>query len=90
MTYPRGRQARLKPGLGKLYPGIEAGVWRNVEDLLRHIAILVHRGLVDAQTITGERLLRQDHFEFRGDSPRPTGLPPELSRISDAGTPRSQ
>jgi hypothetical protein len=34
--------------------------------------------------ITGERLLRDDHFEFRGASPRPAGLPPELSRLSDA------
>ena len=36
--------------------------------------------------ITGERLLRDDHFEFRGSSPRPEGLPPRLSRMSDAGT----
>jgi hypothetical protein len=36
--------------------------------------------------ITGERLLRDDHFEFRGTSPRPVGLPPRLSRMTDAGT----
>lgn len=38
-----------------------------------------------AGVITGERLLRDDHFEFRGASPRPPGLPSELSRLSDAG-----
>jgi hypothetical protein len=37
-----------------------------------------------AGVITGERLLRDDHFEFRGSSPRPAGLPPDLSRLSDS------
>jgi hypothetical protein len=87
MTEARGRQARLKPGLGKLYPGLEAGAWRTVEDLLRHVAILVHRNLADPRSITGERLLRDDHFEFRGQSGRPEGLPEELSRMSDAAAP---
>jgi hypothetical protein len=87
VTEARGRQARLKPGLGKLYPGLEAGAWRTVEDLLRHVAILVHRNLADPRTITGERLLRDDHFEFRGDSNRPEGWPEDLSRMSDAAAP---
>jgi hypothetical protein len=87
MTEARGRQARLKPGLGKLYPGLEAGAWRTVEDLLRHVAILVHRNLADPRSITGERLLRDDHFEFRGDSHRPEGWPEDLSRMSDAAAP---
>ena len=87
MTESRGRQARLKPGLGKLYPGLEAGAWRTVEDVLRHVAILVHRNLADPRTITGERLLRDDHFEFRGHSERPEGWPEDLSRMSDAAAP---
>lgn len=87
MIEARGRQARLKPGLGKLYPGLEAGAWRMVEDIVRHVAILVHRRLADPQTITGERLLREDHFEFRGDSPRPEGWPADLSRMADAASP---
>jgi hypothetical protein len=87
MTESRGRQARLKPGLGKLYPGLEAGAWRTVEDLLRHVAILVDKRLADPRTITGERLLREDHFEFRGDSARPEGWPVDLSRMADAAAP---
>jgi hypothetical protein len=87
VTEARGRQARLKPGLGKLYPGLEAGAWRTVEDLLRHVAILVHRNLADPRTITGDRLLRDDHFEFRGESERPEGWPRDLSRMSDAAAP---
>ena len=87
MTESRGRQARLRPGLGKLYPGIESGVWLPVEQLLRHVAILIHRSLADAGAITGERFLRSDHFEFRGEAPRPLDWPAELSRMSDAGLP---
>jgi hypothetical protein len=87
MTESRGRQARLKPGLGKLYPGLEAGAWRTVEDLLRHVAILVDKRLADPRAITGERLLREDHFEFRGDSARPEGWPADLSRMADAAAP---
>ena len=83
----RGREARLRPGLGKLYPGIEAGVWRPVEELLRQVAVLIHKKLADPRTITGERLLRDDHFEFRGASERPEGLPSDLSRLADASTP---
>jgi hypothetical protein len=37
--------------------------------------------------ITGARLLREDHFEFRGASPRPEGWPERLTRMSDASAP---
>jgi hypothetical protein len=87
VTESRGRQARLRPGLGKMYPGIESGVWIPVEQLLRHVAILMHRRLADSGAITGDRFLRGDHFEFRGDAPRPLDWSPDLSRVSDAGTP---
>jgi hypothetical protein len=83
----RGRQARLRPGLGKLYPGIESGIWLPVEQLLRHVAILMHRRVVDPNAISGDRFLRSDHFEFRGEAPRPPDWPKDLSRISDAATP---
>jgi hypothetical protein len=87
MTESRGRQARLRPGLGKLYPGIESGVWLPVGQLLRQVAILMHRGLADPGALTGDRFLRSDHFEFRGSAPRPRDWPPALSRMSDAAAP---
>lgn len=90
MTESRGRQARLRPGLGKLYPGIESGVWLPVEQLLRHVAILMHRHLTDPGAISGDRFLRSDHFEFRGDAPRPRDWPPALSRMSDAAGPPAE
>jgi hypothetical protein len=58
--------------------------------VLRHVAILVHRRMADPATITGERLLREDHFEFRGNSARPEGWPADLSRMVDAAAPSIQ
>lgn len=87
MSESRGRQARLRPGLGKLYPGIESGVWLPVEQLLRHVAILMHRRLADPSAISGDRFLRSDHFEFRGEAPRPADWPSDMSRMSDAAAP---
>jgi hypothetical protein len=55
-----------------------------VEDLLLQVTILIQKRMADPRTITGERLLREDHFEFRGDSARPEGWPADLSRMSDA------
>jgi hypothetical protein len=81
----RGRQARLKPEHADLYPGLTAGEWMPVESLLRHITDLIHQDRTKAKAITGTRLLHQAHFEFRGGSARPDGLPDRASRLSDAG-----
>jgi hypothetical protein len=85
MSEPRGREARLKPEYADLYPGLEPDTWLPVENLLRYLATMLLHKTVTPQTITGHRLLREDHFEFRGASPRPDGLPAGLSRLSDAG-----
>jgi len=84
-TPKRGRQARLKPEHASLYPGLKPGIWMPVEDLLRHITDLIHQDRTKAKSITGTRLLHQNHFEFRGISARPEGLPDSASRMSDAG-----
>ena len=57
-----------------------------VETLLRHVATLLHTRRAEPDTITGERLIREEHFEFRGNSQRPDGLPSHLSRLSDASS----
>jgi hypothetical protein len=82
----RGREARLRPEYDYLYPDIEPGVWQPVEVLIHRVVTMLYGDKSRSGIITGERLLRDDHFEFRGRSPRPTGLPPDLSRLSDAGT----
>jgi hypothetical protein len=81
----RGREARLRPEFEYLYPEIEPGTWQPVEELINRVVTLLYGDRSRAGVITGERLLRDDHFEFRGASPRPPGLPPDLSRLSDAG-----
>jgi hypothetical protein len=90
MTEKRGREARLKAKYAKLYPGLEAGVWMPVESLLRHITELIHRDRSKAGVITGTRLLHQEHFEFRGSSARPEGLPEGSTRMSDSDAEPSQ
>jgi hypothetical protein len=86
MPPKRGREARLKKEHAVLYPGIEPGAWMPVEMLLRHITDLIHLDRSKSGIITGTRLLHQDHFEFRGQSARPSGLPAGSTRLSDSGT----
>jgi hypothetical protein len=85
MTQQRGREARLRTEHAQLYPGIEPGVWMPVESLLRHITDLIHHDPFKAGVITGTRLLHQEHFEYRGSSARPEGLPEGSTRLSDSG-----
>jgi hypothetical protein len=85
VSEPRGREARLLPAFDYLYPDIEPGVWQPVEVLIHQVVTMLYGDRSRSGVITGDRLLRDDHFEFRGSSPRPTGLPSRLSRMSDAG-----
>jgi hypothetical protein len=85
VSEPRGREARLLPAFDYLYPDIEPGVWQPVEVLIHQVVTMLYGDRSRSGVITGDRLLRDDHFEFRGSSPRPTGLPAHLSRMSDAG-----
>ncbi|MBA3346335.1 MAG: hypothetical protein H0T44_13745 [Gemmatimonadales bacterium] len=84
MTQRRGREARLKADHGYLYPGIPADTWTPVEVLINRVVTLLYGDRSKSGVITGERLLREDHFDFRGASSRPRGLPADLSRLSDA------
>ena len=81
---PRGREARLRGEFGYLYPGIESDRWVPVEALINQVVTLLYGDPSKSGVITGSRLLREDHFEFRGSSPRPEGWPSDLSRMSDA------
>lgn len=85
MTAKRGREGRLKPQHAALYPGLPAGVWLPVESLIRHVTDLLYRDPSKSRVITGTRLLHQEHFEYRGSSDRPEGLPAGATRLSDSG-----
>jgi hypothetical protein len=85
MTSKRGREGRLKPEHAALYPGLAPGVWFPVETLLRHVTDLIYHDRSKSRAITGPRLLHQEHFEYRGRSERPEGLPAGSTRLSDSG-----
>lgn len=85
MSAARGRVARLREEYAKLYPGVDSGVWVPVEKLIRLVTDLIHKDRSRAGVITGERLLREEHFDFRGASDRPAGLPRNSTRLSDSG-----
>ena len=85
MSGKRGREGKLKPEHAALYPGLEAGVWLPVETLIRHVTNRLYRDPSLAGKITGVRLLHEHHFEYRGASERPEGLPPGATRLSDSG-----
>lgn len=86
MTLKRGREGRLKSEHAALYPGLQPGVWLPVETLLRYVTDLIYQDPSRSESITGPRLLHDEHFEFRGTSDRPEGLPAGWTRLSDSGT----
>ena len=61
------REARLRPEYAALYPAIEPGVWMPASDIGRSL-LLWH--LTASITPEGERLMSEEHFEFRGGAPR--------------------
>lgn len=81
----RGREARLKTEYAELYPGIVPGRWLPVEKVLRHVTDLISKDRSKSGIITGQRLLRDEHFDYRGATARPAGLPEGSTRLSDAG-----
>ena len=85
MKGARGRQARLKPEYANLYPGLKPGVWTPVEKVLRQVTDLIHQDRSRSGVITGHRLLHDNHFEWRGTTARPEGLPSGSTRLSDSG-----
>jgi hypothetical protein len=80
----QAREARLKPEFAHLYPSLEAGRWDSAAMMAdRVVAWLLrqpHGGY-----ISPDRVLRPEHFEFRGSSPRPGSRPEGQNRRGDSG-----
>src|ERR671910_2450978 len=75
------REARLRPEWAHLYPGLEAGVWMLAAELVP--LVLRHR-LQDQPTWEfTQRILVDDHFEFRGGRSRDNTWSGILSRVED-------
>ena len=57
------REARLKPDYASFYPGVEPGIWLPATVIGQQL-LLWH--LTAPATPQGERLMSEEHFEFRG------------------------
>jgi hypothetical protein len=59
------REARLKPEFAHLYPPVEAGRWESAAKMAdRVVAWLLRQP--DKGYVAPERVLRSEHFDFRG------------------------
>ena len=61
------REARLRPEFAELYPALPAGVWLPASDVGRQL-LLWH--LATDRPPGEERLMSEEHFEFRGGERR--------------------
>lgn len=57
------REARLKPEYADTYRGIPPGVWEVAGNMVEKLLVLGRRREV---SVPGERVLNDEHFEFRG------------------------
>jgi hypothetical protein len=61
----RTREARLKPEFAHLYPPLEPGRWESAAKMAdRVVAWLLRQP--DKGYVAPERVLRSEHFDFRG------------------------
>jgi hypothetical protein len=77
---PAIREARLKPEFSHLYPALEPNQWEPAARMAdRMVAWLLrqpNRGYV-----APDRVLRSEHFEFRGGSEKPDSMPWQPRRL---------
>jgi hypothetical protein len=64
------REARLRPEYADLYPGVQPGVWLSATAVGQQL-LLWH--LASSVTPQGDRLMADEHFEFRGGLIREPG-----------------
>jgi hypothetical protein len=76
------REARLKPEWADLYPGIAQDIWYVAAQLVP--VVLRHRMQGRSSWEFSERILVDDHFEFRGGRPRDDTWGGILSRVEDS------
>jgi len=76
------REARLKPEFADLYPTLTPGQW---EPAARVAEVVLARLLLleISETPLEDRVLREEHFEFRGESPDGAPRSPGSARTAD-------
>lgn len=76
------REARLKPEFADLYPTLTAGQWEPAARVAEAVlARLLLMEISDAPL--QDRVLREEHFEFRGESPDGIPRAPDGARTAD-------
>jgi hypothetical protein len=83
MTTGRGREAKIRPEFRGLYPTLQTTEWGPVEAVLQQVAGASQEDGTKAGLAPGSRLLRDEHFEFRGSVSRPRGSRLPYSRATD-------
>jgi hypothetical protein len=76
------REARLRPEFAGLYPTLTPGQW---EPAARVAEVVLARLLLleISEAPLRDRLLDEEHFEFRGKTPDGSPRKPASSRLSD-------
>jgi len=76
------REARLRPEFAHLYPTLTAGQW---EPAARIAEVVLARLLLleISEAPIQDRVLKEEHFEFRGDPPAAAIKPGGSSRAED-------
>lgn len=76
------REARLRPEWAHLYPGLEAGIWMVAAQL---VPLVLRYRLQEQPTWEfTQRILEDEHFEFRGGRSRDRSWSGILTRVEDA------
>lgn len=81
------REARLRPEVAHLYPGIPAGVWLPAADVGAKL-LMQHLQASFAPRL-GNRLLDDHHFEFRGGACRGPTTPLRTRQGEEGGAERA-
>jgi hypothetical protein len=76
------REARLRPEWASLYPGLEPDVWMVAAQLVP--LVLRHRLHGQSTWEFTQRILVDEHFEFRGGRNRDNSWSGLLTRVEDA------
>jgi hypothetical protein len=82
-TRSNRREARLKPEFAHLYAPLEAGIWESASLMADRMTSWLLRQ-AHGGYVSPDRILRPEHFEFRGTSRRPAFLAAGHSRRGDA------
>jgi len=77
------REARLRPEFAHLYPPLEPGRWESAALMADRVVAWMLRQ-PDRGYMAPERVLRADHFEFRGGVSTPQSLSKSRRRNNPA------